>query len=127
MTLTPKQERFCQEYVVDHNGAAAAVRAGYAETSSRVSASKMLKQDNVKARVAELDAGIMSKLDVDAEMVVEGLLRAARDVDAAASSRVAAWAHLGKHLGMFTDRVEHSGESQVTEIRRVIVSKEKGE
>ena len=127
MTLTPKQERFCQEYVVDHNGGAAAIRAGYAETSSRVSACNLLKQDNVKARVAELDTGIMTRLDIDAQMVVEGLLRAARDVDAAASSRVAAWAHLGKHLGMFTDRVEHSGESQVTEIRRVIVSKEKGE
>ena len=34
--LNPKQERFCQEYAVDLNGAQAAIRAGYAPTHAKV-------------------------------------------------------------------------------------------
>lgn len=52
--LTAKQERFCQEYIVDYNGTRAAVRAGYAEGSAGVTACKLLKKTNVAARVREL-------------------------------------------------------------------------
>jgi len=34
MALTPRQERFCEEYLVDFNGSAAAIRAGYAAGSA---------------------------------------------------------------------------------------------
>ena len=34
--LTPKQERFCQEYLVDLNAAAAARRAGYSKQTAGV-------------------------------------------------------------------------------------------
>ena len=48
---------------------------------------------------------------VTADDVVEGLAKEATlyGQGASHSARVAAWAHLGKHLGMFVDRQEHSG------------------
>jgi phage terminase small subunit len=33
-TLTPKQRRFVEEYIIDLNGAQAAIRAGYAPNSA---------------------------------------------------------------------------------------------
>ena len=36
------------------------------------------------------------------------------------SARVAAWAHVGKHLGLFPDKVEHSGkDGEPIQIQRV--------
>ena len=49
-----KHERFCTEYVKDMNGKQAAIRAGYAERSAEMQASRLLRNDKVKQRVAEL-------------------------------------------------------------------------
>ena len=49
--MNPKQERFCQEYAVDLNGAQAAIRAGYAPTHAKVTASRMLTYANVRERI----------------------------------------------------------------------------
>ena len=46
--LTAKQKRFAAEYVIDHNGAQAAIRAGYAEKQAKSHASRMLR--NVAVR-----------------------------------------------------------------------------
>ena len=39
MGLTPKQARFCEEYVIDLNGKQAAIRAGYSQRSAEYLAS----------------------------------------------------------------------------------------
>lgn len=54
MALSAKIERFCAEYIVDFNGTRAAIRAGYAEKSAAQQASRLLKNDEVSARVREL-------------------------------------------------------------------------
>lgn len=54
VALSAKQERFCAEYIVDYNGTRAAIRAGYSEASAATQASRMLKNDEVSARVREL-------------------------------------------------------------------------
>ncbi len=48
--------------------------------------------------------------------VVRGLLKEAEYMDEGSthSARVSAWAHLGKHLGMFTDNLNLGGEVTVT-------------
>lgn len=33
--LTPKQERFCEEYLIDLNATQAAIRAGYSANTAR--------------------------------------------------------------------------------------------
>lgn len=50
--LRAKHERFVAEYLVDLNGAAAAVRAGYSEKSARFTASELLARDDVQAHVS---------------------------------------------------------------------------
>lgn len=54
--LTPKQARFCEEYVVDCNGAGAAVRAGYSAHTAKEAAYKLLKQPAIRERIERLQA-----------------------------------------------------------------------
>ncbi len=49
--LTPKQERFVAEYLIDLNATQAAIRAGYSENGAKVTASKLLAVANVAAAV----------------------------------------------------------------------------
>lgn len=52
--LTFREEKFCMEYIIDHHGTKAAIRAGYSEKSAAVTASKLLKKANIAARVREI-------------------------------------------------------------------------
>lgn len=52
--LTLKQEQFCLEYIIDFNGAQAAFRAGYSKHSARITASKLLTNPNIQARITQL-------------------------------------------------------------------------
>ena len=119
--ITPKQERFCLEYVIDMNGAQAAVRAGYSEKTARNQASQLLSQLPIQGRVRELQQLRANTLSIAAEDVVKGLHDIAKDYDAPHAARVSAWTTIGKHLGMFTDKVEHSGEIGIRRIERVIL------
>jgi len=68
-------ERFCQEYVVDHNGRQAAIRAGYSPRSAHVQASRMLSRANVNARLAELEEKLLERSTLTAELVRESCRR----------------------------------------------------
>lgn len=51
--LTEQQQRFGDEYLVDHKGAQAAIRAGYSPATAHVQASRLLKHPSVAAYIAE--------------------------------------------------------------------------
>lgn len=56
--LTPKQEQFCIEYLIDFNGTAAAIRAGYSPKTARQIAAQNLSKLNIQNRIRELRDGI---------------------------------------------------------------------
>jgi hypothetical protein len=81
MSLSAKQKRFAEEYSVDHNGSAAAVRAGYAERTARQAGSRLLATVSVRQLVARLDSEKRVALGLEgaAELAEVGeLLAAAR-------------------------------------------------
>lgn len=53
-TLTAKQKRFVQEWLVDLCGTRAAIRAGYSEKSAANTASRLMKDPDVQAYRNEL-------------------------------------------------------------------------
>lgn len=65
MKLSGKKERFCEEYIIDYNGTKAAIRAGYSEESARTAAWRLLKNDDVAARVRELQEEFNKKRSFD--------------------------------------------------------------
>lgn len=154
--MTPKQERFVQEYLIDLNATQAAIRAGYAPASASVEGSRLLANAKVAAAVALGQQQRASELGVTAERVLAelakigfsdirrmfspaGHLLPVGDLDDEAAASVAsvevvtrkvpggdadevervakiklwdkraALVDMGKHLGMFTDKLEVSG------------------
>lgn len=59
--LTPKQEKFCVEYLVDLNATQAAIRAGYSEKTAEATASRLLRNVKVQTRIQELRSEYFTK------------------------------------------------------------------
>jgi len=68
-----KLELACQEYLIDHNWSQAMIRAGYKESTAKTSGSKYFAYDEVQTRIAELSADRMTRLERDADDVIEEL------------------------------------------------------
>lgn len=72
-SLTPKQIRFCQEYMVDLNGTQAAIRAGYSEDSATAIASQNLTKLKVAEYIAELQKDVANSLKITKEKIIDAL------------------------------------------------------
>lgn len=69
--LTPKQERFCQEYVNCLDGEKAAILAKYSKKTARFIASENLTKPNIINRLKELQKPLTKKLEITRERVLE--------------------------------------------------------
>lgn len=72
--LTYKEERFCQEYIVDYNQTKAAIRAGYAEKSAAKTGCKLMKRPEILARIFEIQKELADKLMLTRERIVLKLM-----------------------------------------------------
>jgi|TARA_R110002110_G_scaffold264599_7_gene480375 phage terminase small subunit len=79
--LTDKQKQFAVEYLIDRNGGAAAIRAGFSEKGSRVTASRLLTNPNIRAIIDKKTAKLIEKTEMTAE-------RAMLEVKAIATSNI---------------------------------------
>lgn len=75
--LTRKQEAFLAEYLKDHNGTQAAVRAGYSQGSARAIAGQLLAKPHIKAELARLESELLESVGVTAEQVLRQIQRIA--------------------------------------------------
>ena len=110
--LTDKQQRFVDEYLIDLNATQAAIRAGYSEKTAKSIGQENLTKPDIQKAIQEAQESLSNKTQLTVDMVVNGLLKEAQDYaeGSTQSARVSAWAHLGKHLGMFKDKIEHSSD-----------------
>jgi len=68
--LTPKQERFCREYLVDHCATKAAIRAGYSKHTADRIGPVLVGKSCVVARIAELEKPVVQQLEITKERVL---------------------------------------------------------
>jgi len=103
--LTPKQEKFCREYLVDLNGAAAARRAGYKPEGADKVSYRLRQDPKIKARIEELQADVAKRSEVTADGVIAMLQKSYRDAQEANQHGPAVRAAelLGKHISMFKE------------------------
>jgi phage terminase small subunit len=73
--LTPKQERFVEEYLIDLNATQAAIRAGYSEDSAKSIGCENLTKPNVQDAIAEARAKISARIGVTQERVISELAK----------------------------------------------------
>ena len=116
-----------QEYLVDLNATRAAVAAGYSEKTADVIGYENLKKPQIAAAIQEEMDTRSRRTEIDQDFVL-GELREIAGAEASDetgsalkyAAKLKALELLGKHLGMFTDRVEHAGETTV----QVVLGKE---
>lgn len=140
--MTNKQELFCQEYIVDYNGTQAAIRAGYKPDSARKQASRLLTNEDILARVRELQQEQIRWLALTQDYVLQQLVdtyrccRAPAPVmiyDPDSGSMVESGTYqfdskgalralelLGKHLGMYQDKLQVSGQLNTGQLENVL-------
>lgn len=71
--LTPREARFCEEYLVDLNATQAAIRAGYSARSARAHVGRLLTNEAIACRIAELRDARSTRVGVQADDVLRGL------------------------------------------------------
>ena len=126
--MTPKQERFVEEYLVDLNATQAAVRAGYSEKTAQMIGSENLSKPMIAAAVAAAQAERSERTEITQDYVLSEIVQVIKDrrgtgEDANPNAVLKGAELLGRHLALFTDKHEHSGDLKhihkvVTGVRR---------
>ena len=75
--MTDKQDRFCEEYMIDLNATQAAIRAGYSPKTAREQAPRLLANVSIQNRIAQLQAEQSRRTGVSADRVVRELAKIA--------------------------------------------------
>lgn len=158
--ITPKQKKFCDEYIIDLNSTQAAVRAGYSEKTAMEQGYQLLQKTSVKEYIAQCMVDRAERVQIKQDDVLRELITIAMtnitdfvtikandegqkivDILETAKmdpSKVAAISEirqtkegfisikmcdklkalelLGRHLGMFTEKIEHSGSITVKKL-----------
>ena len=73
--LTPKQEMFCREYLVDLNATQAAIRAGYSVRTAYSQGQRLLKNVEIQAHIVELQEVRSKRTEITADAVLKELAR----------------------------------------------------
>lgn len=130
--LTDKQQRFCDEYLIDLNATQAAIRAGYSEKTAGVIGSENLQKpyirDYIAKRMEEKDKELIADQDeilkyltsvlrgeTQSEIVVvegegDGCSSARRMKKAPdEKERLKAAELLGKRYGLYTEKTDING------------------
>lgn len=128
--MTPKQKRFCDEYLIDCNATQAAVRAGYSANSAYSAGQRMLKNVDIKTYIDNQLEQMSSEKVADAAEVLQYLTSVMRGESAAEivvvegcgdgcstarkvqkapdeKERLKAAELIGKRYGIFTDKVQN--------------------
>ena len=114
--ITEKQQQFVIEYLIDLNATQAYIRAGYkvSETVASVNACKLLGNTKIQNLVQKAMAERASRCRISQDEVIMQLKSIAFNEGARDSDRIRALDLLGRHLGMFRDRVEVTNTMDIT-------------
>lgn len=109
--MTNKQILFVNEYLVDLNATQAAIRAGYSARTAHVAGYNLLRKPGVAEAVRKGLQERAEKLHLSGEDVLSSIvdIRGKAVTGGNLTQALKANELLGKHLKLFTDRVEHTG------------------
>ena len=123
MDLTDKQKRFVAEYLVDMNATQAATRAGYSSRTANEQGARLLANVSVKEALEKERRKRERRTEITADRVLQELADIGFDKELERTTdRLKALELVGKHLAMFTDKVEMKAtitESDVSLIEKV--------
>jgi len=135
--LTPQQSRFVDEYLIDLNATQAAIRAGYSEKTAKQQGQRLLTNVYVQEAIQERMKYREERTQITQDFVLHGIAKNIKRCEQAspvvdrngepvmvetetgeiapaykydATNALKGYELLGKHLKLFTDKVDHSSE-----------------
>ena len=135
--LTPKQQRFVEEYLIDLNATQAAIRAGYSERTAKSIGQENLTKPDIQKAIQEAQNKLTERTEITQDYVLTNIQKViercmqqeavlARDgspllVEGPEGDLVPLFEFketgalkglelLGKHLGMFKEKIELTGK-----------------
>lgn len=144
--LTPRQEAFVAEYLLDLNATQAAIRAGYSAKTAGEQAARLLANARISDAIAAAKAKRAERVEVTADYVLRNLTEVVerclqrapvfvkvggevvQETDDEgrhvwkfdAKGANGALNLLGQHLGLYTKKLEHSGPDGAPVVLRVV-------
>lgn len=136
-SLTPKQQRFVEEYLIDLNATQAAIRAGYSEKTARKIGSENLTKLDIQEAIQEARNKLSERTEITQDYVLTNIQKViercmqheavqARDgspllvegpegdlaclFEFKENGALKGLELLGKHLGMFKEKMEITGK-----------------
>lgn len=109
--LTEKQRRFCEEYIVDFNGAGAILRAGFETKYANRMATQLLQHPGCKFVIDKLIEDRAENSKIKPDYVISKVVKTIEKAEARGnySAILRGCELLARHLGMFVERTEISG------------------
>lgn len=141
--LTPKQELFAKEYLIDLNATQSAIRAGYSEKTAAEQGARLLINVKVKQAISEAKSARQERTHIDQDYVIKTIVdtierckQAVMVTDRSgdpvlvetpmgelapvykfdATNILKGAELLGRHLVMFTDKVESKSSIEISSI-----------
>lgn len=125
--LTPKQEAFVREYLIDLNATQAAIRAGYSQKTANEQGTENLAKPSIRAKIDAELANRAKRTEITADWVLETIrdtverCRQGEQVKGRDGAPTGEWRFdsnavlkgcelLGRHLALFKNKIELSGE-----------------
>jgi len=143
MKLTAKQQCFVDEYLIDRNATQAAIRAGYSEKTAGATGNENLKKPEIQQAINERIKIRSERTEISQDYVIKTIVdtiercmqhRPVMNKDGShvmvetedgeyvpayqfdAASVLKGTDQLGRHLKMFTDKVELSGSLKMDDL-----------
>ncbi len=136
MSMTAKQKRFCDEYLIDLNATQAAIRAGYSKKTAQAISAENLTKPKIKEYIAKRMAEKEDELIADQDEVLKYLTSVLRgqtlsevvvvestgDFSSKArrfekapdeKERLRAAELLGKRYGLYTEKVDQTVDMEL--------------
>ncbi|MCC8069571.1 MAG: terminase small subunit [Ruminococcus sp.] len=118
--LTEKQIRFCEEYLIDLNATQSYLRAGYKaknENVAGVEALRLLRNPKIAEYIQILREKQSERTGITSDKIIAELQKVAfADTEITEKSKIKALELLGKHMGMFTEKIKEDKSQEVVTI-----------
>ena len=114
--LTAKKKMFVKEYLIDLNATRSAKAAGYSEKTAYSQGQRLLKNVDLQEAIQKEMDKRAEKAEINAEYVLEGIKKLTDLVSDPINEEFNPQAGfkgyelIGKHLKLFTDKVELTGK-----------------